>query len=236
VDPSRTPLPDEVLLRSRMEITRVLDALHAEHASIVTYLDSGEILLVTRLLQVAPEAGNIVVDFSDSKAGNLELLSLKRIKFVCLHHTGRIEFLVANPREIMRDNRLALQLDFPESLVRLQRRKQPRVRVPEEAPVRCTLEVAPGLTVEGLLVDISVSGFGAILTGPDVQLDIGDVVRDVRIDPSRGKRIVADIEIRSCTAMMVKSRVMRRLVCRFLGADEDLESLMRTFIVDLSAT
>jgi c-di-GMP-binding flagellar brake protein YcgR len=228
-------LPDEVLLRSRIEITRVLDALLANLDPIVTYLNSGETLLVTHLLEVEPEAGIIVVDFGDSKAGNLGLFSLKHIKFVCLHSTGRIEFLAANPREIMRDNRLALQLNFPESLVRLQRRKQPRVRVPEAAPVRCTLDIAPGLTVEGLVVDIGVSGYGAILTGPDVQLNHGDVVRDVRIDLSRRKQVVADIEIRSCTAVMVKNAAMRRFGCSFLGADEKLESLMRAFIIDLSA-
>lgn len=228
-------MPEEVLLRSRIEIMHVLDTLRTARDPVVTYLDNGEILLVTHLLALDPEGGTLVVDFGDSKAGNAALFSLRRIRFVCSHGSGHIEFVAANPREFMREGRPALMLDFPESLIRLQRRRWQRVRVPPERAIICILEIAPGLTVEGRLVDISVGGLGAILLDSDVRLDRDEIVRGVRVIQSRRVRFVADIEILDRTTVMVKSRPMQRVGCRFVGPGDELKAAMQAFIIDLSA-
>ena len=235
MDPTEPRLPEEVLLRSRIEIARVLDTLRAARDPVVTYLENGEILLLTHVLELDPDAGTLVVAFGDSKAGNARLFSLRHIKFTCSHGSGHIEFVVANPREFIRDGRPALMLDFPESLIRLQRRRWQRLRVPPERAIICFLEIAPGLTVEGRLVDISVGGFGAILLDADVRLDPGEVVRGARVTQFGRVRFVADIEILNRTTVMVQSCPMQRVGCRFAGPGDALESAMQAFIIDLSS-
>ena len=239
--PLKTDPPSpEFLLRSRIEITRVLDRLLADRDPIASYIgrdaesDEGEeVLLVTRLLEVDPEKDWLVFAYSPGREANARLLALAHVRFVAQLQTGRIEFAVHNPRETEYGDQLAFKTDFPAALVRLERRRAGRVRVPARTQVHCRFELASGKIVEGLVSDLGLTGFGALILAPSVRVRRGTMLRRVRITIPNQGRICLDVEVSHSTRIMGRGGPTQRVGGRFIGDPRELEALLREFVIDL---
>jgi len=221
-----------LLVRSGIEIARVLERLRAERAVLSALLGEGDLLFLTRLLAVEHALGAIVVAFSESKPANAQLLARESVVFACNHDGLRHEFIAAGPRETRFQGAPAMRLDFPRVLLSSQRRSHARIAVPPAVPLDCVFDWG-GAPVRAKVVDLSRGGIGALVHQAAVSIPPGARLENVRVAHPRHTVTVA-LEVRhAARASTPDGRPATRLGCRFAAAPRDLRELLALFVTEI---
>lgn len=223
-------------MRSGIEIGRILEAMRAAGDSVTASLQADEILFMSRFLRVDPEAGIIIIGWSDSKQANTALLARRSITFHCNHQGTRYDFVATDPTEVGHQGETAIQLSFPGALLALQRRARLRVLAQPRVPLRCEVRLGP-VSFDAQVVDISLDGLGVIVYDPQIRLEPGARLEKVRIIHPNRAPVTVDLEIRHVTTIVVPRTggFAHRAGCRFLGDPKDLEDMIRLFVTELGA-
>lgn len=208
--------------------------MHGAGELVTASVSGGEQLFLSRLLRVDAAAGVIVLACSDIKQANSALLAAHAVALACNHEGTHYEFVAARPRETQYRGVLAFELDFPPALVVLQRRAAPRIAVPPKVPLRCELR-AGVLSFDAQVIDISLKGMGAVIYDPAIQLERGMRLEARIVHPSRAP-VDADVEVRHVSRVQSSDGAeISRAGCRFVGAPQDIEDLIRVFVTELGA-
>jgi c-di-GMP-binding flagellar brake protein YcgR len=207
--------------------------LHAAGDALSASLGDGEFLFLSRLLQVDPAAGFIVIACSDVKQANSALLAARSVTFGCNHEGTHYEFLAAEPRETQYRGVPAFQLAFPATMLALQRRLSARIPVPPKVPLQCEIRLG-ALSFDAKVIDISASGLGAVVYDPAIRLEVGMRLR-TRIEHPRHAPVQAEMEVRHVSRVTSSAGQVSRAGCLFLGAPADIEDLIQLFITELGA-
>lgn len=224
-----------LLVRSSLEMGRTLEAMQKNAAPVTASLEEGNVLFLSRLLQVDAQRETIVLACSELKSANAALLACRTVTFACNHDGVHCEFSAAAPREAAHDGRPAIALEFPAALLMQQRRGQRRFAVPPSVPLRCEVRLGP-VSFDAKVVDISPEGLGAILYEPGIRLEPGTRLHRTRIKHPERAPILADLEVRHVTQVVLPDGVRaNRAGCKFVGGARDLEDLIRLFVNDLGA-
>ena len=224
-----------LLVRSGIEIGHTLEAMLADGDAVTAEVQQGERLFLSRLLRVEAFEGWFVVACSATKETNLALLLSSSVTLTCNHRGVHYNFIATAPRETDHEGLAAIRFTLPLALFAHQRRAQPRIQMPPSVPLRCEIEWGP-VSFDAQVVDVSLDGIGTITYDTDIHLQAGTRLERVRIiHPQRGP-VVVDLEVRySCPAVERDGTPAMRSGCRFLGAPEDLNDLIRLFVTDLDA-
>lgn len=221
-------------MRSGTEISNVLRASCAAAEILSASLPPDDTLFLSRLLHVDPEAGSIVVAWSTSKDANLAILASRRVAFTCNHEGAHYEFLATEPRETDHGGQPGIQFAFPDALLVLHRRSHQRYAVPPQVPLSCEISLGP-IAFDAKVVDISLSGIGAIVYDASIRLETGMMLRRTRIIQPRGRPVVMDLEVRHISRIILPDgRAAHRAGCRFIGAAGEIASLIRFFVTELN--
>lgn len=228
-DASRTT---GVLLRSHIEITRILRELARDCAVLSAEVGDPGQLFLTRLLQIDPGGEFIVLAYSEERRANTALLAHAQVVFRANDKLSCIEFVAAAPSEIMFDGAPAVRFAVPQSLVRSQRREHPRFNVPSDASLRCVADSDGVAPFEARIVDVSRGGMGDIIYDPGISLEPGTVLRACKIMISGGEPVVADLEVRyTISIVQPDSSFARRSGVKFLGEPKGREALLNRFFI-----
>lgn len=222
-----------LLLRSRTEIAKLLDAMCAEGDAITTSIESGETLFLSRLLRAESEREFIVIACSPEKRANSKLLAERLVTLRCNHRGVHYEFSAGHPREARHGTELAIQLTFPVAVVALERRSHTRTAVPPSVPLRCDLPLGPA-SLSASVVDLTVEGIGSIVYDATVGIEPGTRIRSALIRHPRRPAIKADLEVRYVARVVgPDGRAANRAGCKILTGAHELEELLRLFITEL---
>ena len=114
-----------------------------------------------------------------------------------------------------------------------ERRRHPRTPAKPRVPVVC--EIARGdTTIEAVVVDISLGGIGTLVYDPSIQLDPGTRLAGARIHYPKREPFVVNMEVRHVALVTLPDGLpANRAGCRLIGAQEDIEELVRLFLADL---
>ena len=222
-----------ILFRSRIEIGRILDALVASRSTVSADLD-GERLFLTRLLCVDPDREFFAIAYSEQKSANAGALEQSSLTLHATHEGARIEFSAANPTDTLIQDEAAIRLEFPVVLVRFQRRQYPRYALSTDVSLRCVADSRGFAPFEARIADISRGGLGVMIYDPDIHLPPGTVLRDCRIMIPQRESVITDLQVRYTRPVVLGdgSRVNRSGL-QFLQKTDELEALIRVFVVDL---
>jgi c-di-GMP-binding flagellar brake protein YcgR len=221
-------------VRSGTEISNALRAICTAAETLSASLPPDDILFLSRLLHVDPEAGSIVIAWSTSKDANLAILAARRVAFGCSHEGVHYEFLATEPHETDHGGQPGIQFAFPGSLLVLHRRAHERYAVPPQVPLSCEISLGP-IAFDAKVVDISLKGIGAIIYDASIRLEPGMMLRRTRIIQPRGRPVVVDLEVRNISRIALHDgRAAHRAGCRFIGAAGEIESLIRFFVTELN--
>lgn len=224
----------ELLTRSRAEIAEILGAVAGAGSPITAYLESGELLFVTRIRHVDADAGRIVVNYGLSKPANAALFTTKNIMLHCTHGNLHVRFLALSPVEIEHQGEPAVQMKFPEYLLQYHRRMHHRVRIPPQLRMKCIVDCPGFIPFELQVVDISRGGQGTIIHDPGIKLEPGVVLTGCRIKHPLRPPISVDLEIRYSTTTRIEDGTLKvRAGCRFVGHSDDVAELIGMFSLDL---
>lgn len=219
-------------MRSGIEIERTLNAIHAAGDVVSATLKGGELLFLSRLLQVDAAGALIVLACSEVKEANSALLAAPAVAFACNHEGAHYEFVAGDPREAQYRGVPALQLGFPAALLAVQRRSTPRIRVPPKVPLGCEIR-AGALSFDAKVIDISLSGLGAIVFDLAIRLEAGMRLA-ARIEHPERPAVEVDLEVRHVSRVASsEGGYVSRAGCRFVGTPKDIEDLIRLFVTEL---
>ena len=190
-------------------------------------------MFLSRLLHVDPEAGSMVIAWSTSKDANLAILATQRVAFRCNHEGAHYEFLATEAHETDHGGQPGIQFAFPDALLVMHRRAHKRYALPPQVPLTCEISLGP-IAFDAQVVDISLSGIGAITYDASIRLEPGMMLRRTRIIQPRGHPVVVDLEVRHISRIILPDgRAAHRAGCRFSGATREIESLIRFFVTEL---
>jgi c-di-GMP-binding flagellar brake protein YcgR len=230
---ARLSTSGQLLVRSGIEIGRILDAMLEDRDTLTAALPS-EMMFLTHLLYVEPVKGYMLLSYGQHKPANAAVLTVPKLSLRCHHRGAQFAFVAANPQAALRDGQPCLQCALPTVMLAMQQRPAlPRTAVPAQAPVTCEVRMGP-LTFEAKVTDVSLDGIGTLLSDPTIPLCAGTRLEHARIRHPWHEAIDVDLEVRHVTRVKLPNgETASRIGFKIVSSKKNLEELIRLFIIDL---
>ena len=230
---SRLGTTGQLLVRSEIEIGRVLDSMREDHDTLSASLPS-QLMFLSQLLYVEPVKGYMLLSYSDHKAANAAAVTVPKLTLRCNHRGAQFAFSGTTPHGVVHSGKPCIQCALPTIMLAMQQRRMAsRVNVPAHAPVRCEVRVGV-LAFDARVVDVSLDGIGTLVSDPTIPLCAGTRLERARIRHPLRDPIEVDLEVRYVTRVTLPSgERASRIGCKIVSSPQDLEELIRFFIIDL---
>ncbi len=224
-------------IHSRREIIALLRSLEQQRQLITMLVSGSPEAVVTSVLEIDDDTDTLIIDCAPNPAMNRRILESDNISFETVLDHIRILFFTANVTECLHDDRPALQMPLPASVIRLQRREYYRVQTPISNPVRCTIPVQHELGTETVTLTLqNVSGGGIALIDDKQTLDntVGLVYENCRIHLPGNTVVVTALQVRNCQDITLPTgKVVRRIGCLFIELPPAMLSAIQRYITKL---
>ena len=223
----------QLLVRSGIEIGRILDSMIEDHDPVTASLTS-QLMLLSQLLYVDPVKEFILLAYSEHKAANTAALALPKLTFRCNHRGAQFAFAGESPRAAAYRGQPCIRCTLPTIMLAMQQRRAVNRRaVPAQAPVYCDVRMGP-LSFDAKVVDVSHDGIGTLVSDPTIPLCAGTRLERVRIQHPQHEPIEVDLEVRHVTRVSLPNgERASRIGCKIVSSPQSLEELIRLFIIDL---
>ena len=191
-------------------------------------------MFLSQLVYVEPVKGYMLLSYSYHKAANAAALAVPKLTFRCNHRGAQFAFPGTTPHAVVHTGKPCIQCELPTIMLAIQQRRAVnRVAVPAQAPVNCEVRMGP-LTFDAKVVDISHDGIGTLLSDPTIPLCAGTRLERARIRHPQHEPIEVDLEVRYVSRVKQPSgELASRIGCKIVSSSENLEELIRLFIIDL---
>ena len=232
---TRLATTGRLLVRSGIEIGRILESMR-EDGDAVTATLPPQLMLLSKLIRVEPANGTMLLAYSDNKTANVAALAARSLTLRCNHRGAQFAFAGDRPRYIADAGQPCIQCELPTTVLGMQqqRRGVARIRMPVEATVRCDLRVDQR-AFGSRVIDVSLDGHCTLVTDPTIPLRAGTRLESARIRHAEGEPLLVDLEVSHATrTTLPNGKPASRVGCKVLGSRENLEELIRLFIVDLA--
>ena len=232
---SRLATTGQLLVRSGIEIDRILSDMVHEHSPVSVDLPSQNMFL-SRLVAADPVKRRVMVAYSDYKAANGAVLAQPSVIFRCTHRWGQFAFGCTQPRQAEEAGQPVIEMTAPTAILALQHRRRV-MRSPtatEPAELYCKLPISP-VSFDARLVDMSLDGRAFLLADPDMPVCAGTRLRGARIQPRGREALDVDIEVTYVIpTVLPHGQRATRIACRIIAPEKTMEELVRTFIVEFA--
>ncbi len=230
---SRLANTGRLLVRSGIEISRILDAMREDGDALTASLPP-RLMFLSTLIRVEPAIGTMRIAYSDDKRANVAALAARSLVLRCNHRGAQFAFAGDKPRYVADAGEPCIQCGLPTTLLGMQQRRGvDRIKVPAEAMVRCDLRLGQQVFASRL-IDVSLDGMCALVTDPTIPLSAGTLLESARIRHAQAESFLVDLEVRHAARITLPNgKPVSRVGCKVLAAREVLEELVRLFIIDL---
>jgi len=231
---SRLANTGQLLVRSGIEIGRLLDAMLEDGDAVTASLPGQGGLFLSKFIYVEPVRGFMMLSYSDHKPANSAVLAARAVTFRCNHRGAQFAFAAPAPRQAAHGGQPCIRCGLPNAIVGMQRRTNARILVPAEAPVGCDLRM--GLqSFAARVADVSLDGGGMLVTDSTIPLCAGTRLERARIHHPQCEPFTVDFEVRNVSRVtLANGQMATRVGCTVLGSRDVLENLVRLFVVDLA--
>jgi c-di-GMP-binding flagellar brake protein YcgR len=225
---------NKYLIHSRLEIAAILGMLHKDGNMVTAYFGGGNDFILTSILAVSTEKGEVRMDYGADAAANQRALKAAKITFVAAHERIKIQFATATPRQVRFEGRDAFSMPLPAALLRLQRREYFRIATPLTRPLKCVVAPQPApvrAPAEVAIVDISCGGVAIIDSSNLVDGEAGVIFRGCRILLPDVGEVMADILVKSTFEVTLKNGSKhKRAGCEFVDMPERERAKIQRYI------
>jgi c-di-GMP-binding flagellar brake protein YcgR len=222
-----------LLVRSGIEIERLLNSMVDDRDTVTATLPS-KMMFLSRVVSVDADEQAVMLAYSDHKPANSAVLASPTVTFRCNHRGAQFAFACKKPRQGTHSGQPAIQIATPPMVIGAQpRHGVVRSKLPTEADVRCELRM--GLQSFGAkLVDVGLDGKAYILGDPAIPVCEGTRLSRARVRPGERDSLVVDIDVdKVVQAVLPDGKRATRIGCRIVAEREQLEKMIRLFVVDL---
>lgn len=225
-------------VHSRREIIALLTSMMEKNQLLSLLIKGGSESVITSILEVDPDDDSLIIDAAPSAMLNDSIVSSKHIHFEALYNSIRITFAADGARRIEYQNRPALKVEIPASLVRLQRREFFRIPTPIAKPLRCTFRITQPdgsfITVVTLLNNISAGGVGITDEKKLLATTPGIVYEDCQLELGDNTLVSVKLQVRDCKEFkMTNGKVVNRFGCQFIDIPRTVLAAIQRFITKL---
>lgn len=228
---------EQYQINSRREIVAFLRSISNKNQLISMFVHGETNVVVTSILDVDATNDTVIIDCSIQPDQNRRIVAAQRISFETTLDQIRILFSSDSVRECMHDNRPALSINIPDSMIRLQRREFYRINTPISNPVRCVLplpEDLGGYIATFPLVDISGGGVGILDDQMLLDDAIGRSYKACRIDLPDIGIIMMTLQVRNSRILtLLNNKKTRRLGCLFIDIPKPMLAHVQRYIMKL---
>lgn len=225
-------------VHSRREIVSLLTSMMERNQLLSLLIKGGSESIITSILDIDEDDDSVVIDAAPSSMLNESILQSNRIGFEALYNNIRITFNVDKARQCVYQERPALKITIPSSLVRLQRREYFRIATPIAKPLRCTFRVTREdgsfTTIVTMLNNISAGGVG--LTDEKKLLDstLGVIYEDCSLEMTDNTVVTVKLQVRDCKEVKLTSgKTVHRFGCEFVDIPRAVLGAIQRFITKL---
>ncbi|MBN8715573.1 MAG: flagellar brake protein [Xanthomonadales bacterium] len=185
---------DKFYLHDAGEIRHHLQRLAGERSTLSVRPDNTASALPTILLKV--DAAGLLIDVPASRSVQDAWLAVPLLRFEGSIDRAALRFSCGPAQLDTFEDAAAFRLPIPERVLYLQRREFMR-REPPAGTLFCRLRLDEGeREVDATIRDIGGGGLAVITTRSQVRLQVGDVLRDCRIDLPELGEVGVDLQVR----------------------------------------
>lgn len=220
---------------SRREIVSLLNSMKERNQLLSLMIKGGSESVITSILDVDQEENVMVLDAAPSARLNEHILEADKIRFEALYNNIRISFVATGADAVDFQERPALQIMIPPSLIRLQRREYFRIATPIAKPIRCIVNVPTedggNMPVVTLLANISAGGMA--MTDEKCILDgtLGHIYENCQLDLSDNTMLPIKFAVRDFKEVKLTSgKTVRRFGCEFVELQRGALGAIQRFI------
>ncbi|EGF30312.1 hypothetical protein IMCC9480_1726 [Oxalobacteraceae bacterium IMCC9480] len=224
-------------VNSRREITALMRALCDQRQLIRLLIEDSGDAGVTSVLHVDEANGNLILDVPADTSVTRRLLDSENISFETVLERIRILFFSTRVEECEYGGLPALSIALPASMIRLQRREFYRVATPLSTPLRCTIQIVDGETVQPVTLSLlNVSGGGITIIDDQHQLDhtVGRIYHGCQIYLPGSTVVTTALEIRNSIDLRLENgKHTHRLGCLFHDLPKAMLAVIQRYITRL---
>lgn len=221
--------PSPYWVTSPDEIQYTLKRLASKPELVCLYADhQRQSFILSALLAV--NSDQLIFDYGPDSVSNQHILQAKTVCCVAHLNSVHYQFEINTINATQFNDKLAFQCEIPKTIIRLQRRDSYRLSVPLSTPLSCRfpLDYEDG---EISISDISLGGLGLLGYFPDIPLEVGNILRNCRIELPQFGVITADIEVCTSNEQLLKNGIRTlRSGCRFINLSGTGQTLLQRYI------
>jgi c-di-GMP-binding flagellar brake protein YcgR len=226
-----TTTSGQLLVRSGIEIERVLESMIRDGPPVTAKLK--DLMFLSRLVWFDPAEQQVLVAYCDHKPANSAVLALRSVTFMCNHRGAQFAFAGTKPVQGMHLGKPAIKMAAPKIMLAMQHhRNQAHGQLPGEADVQCELWMGV-ISFEAKLIDMSLDGKAFLLGDPGIPVCAGTRLEKARIRDVGREPLVVDVEVDQVNHVMHNGKRATRMGCRIIAGREQMEKIIRLFIIDL---
>jgi hypothetical protein len=231
---SRVHKSGRVLVRSGIEIERILASMIQDGDTVTASLPEDHLFL-SRFLWVDADQQEVLAAPSDHRPANRAVLASSSVTLKCNHRGAQFAFSCDKPQPTRHLGEPAIRMTTPRIVLAAQARHDwPRAKVPPSADVRCVLRIGL-ISFAARLIDVGLDGSAFIVCDPAIPVCDGTRLTGAQVRNAHSpETLTVDLEIgKVVQTVLPDGRAATRLACRILTEREQLEKMIRLFIVDL---
>ncbi|HEX5393355.1 MAG TPA: flagellar brake protein [Rhodocyclaceae bacterium] len=223
------------LLHNRAEIVFVLKDLIENRSQITIFFNEGKDLLLTALIAIDDQG--LIFDFGSSAETDRKAIEALKLFCVASLNKVKIQFILRGLQQTEYQGRPAFRADYPETLLRLQRREYYRLTMPVTRPLKCVIPLTNKDTGEATQIEINVvdiSGGGiAVVSPPDgLVLETGQEYPGCQINLPEVATVTATLRVKSMFEVTLRNgTVIKRSGCEFVNLPGPTLTRIQRYII-----
>jgi c-di-GMP-binding flagellar brake protein YcgR len=221
-------------ITTKREIIFYLRQLINDGDRVSLMFGEGQETMLTVLLDVDEDEGELLFDWGASENVNQKLLASKRTFFVASPGGVRNQFITANIWKTTYKGRPAFSTDIPARYVRMQRREFFRLTLPFSRRPQCTFQWGePKKAWNMTVVDIGLGGVALEVEVQNLPFELTQVVPKATVDLKTHGKLEVDLEVRFRGNVDRGIKHFGRLGCRFVKLSNAQQNVLQRFVTEI---
>jgi c-di-GMP-binding flagellar brake protein YcgR len=227
-------LAERCTLSTPLEIIALMREIRDRRAIVTLRADTGSSSLISVVIDVDPQHGQVLFDASGAAARQAQLTDAACVLADAAIDKIRIHFSTGRAKLVIHGGQTALASPLPLTALRIQRRGEFRIATPVVEPLYCRVRD----TVDGrerLLKVHDISTIGLALTQPpgEAKLEPGPVLEQCRLDLPGVGVVHAGLEVVEVHERKIPAGSRRLVGCRFVGLPGPEATVLQRYIINL---
>ncbi len=230
---------EDYIVRNPKEIAQIINTLREDKVNLRVGFNRGQEDFLTNVISLDAEEGYVYLDMTVDEVFNKRMLNSNHI-LISKDNGIRIKWKSVQHTQVALSDGKALRIEFPNEIIRVQRRELFRLQTPIVKPLTCEIPI-PNLinpnktdTLTYHLVDVSLGGVGLIVpTTIHPSIEVGKIFDACKINfPDVGEANLT-LEVRSINALPSENEQKFRIGMQYVRPTRGNENMIHRYTFDL---